>query len=509
MQAGIGVQLGGGNRWGDYSSMTIDPIDQCTFYYTNEYLRTNGAFNWSTRVAAFKFPSCVSAANLYGTVTGTITSSETGAPISGVRVALSNHYAGASDVNGVYTILVPAGSYTAIAADPARNCASASPAFATVSPPGGGSVVQNFIMSGTSKLEGNGFTLDDSLGNNNGIVNRGECVRVNLGVKNNGCAKATGISGTLTTTTPGVTISQGNSTYSDKAIDETGTNLTPFRISVSNSFACGAEIVLNLNLNYAGGSKSVSFTIPTCAGGPDQQIPLSQLTTSDSTQQDRIGRNAVPSTCAGKTSPGGGFAGTHYYKTFTFTNNSGGARCYTVAIDAGLNGPGDIESVAYDQTYDPTMISTNFLGDTGISGLGTTVAHASYSFTVPAGHNFVVVVNTTGSTTSGSIASSQFSGTVSGFINNTAGPGDCSMVPLVPLHITAITRLTTAGHEGHMLVQGTGAPNTAYHIAFSLDLSPGSFGSPQPVTSDPNGVLLYEDVNAGNFSRRFYRFTYP
>src|SRR5205085_9182179 len=97
MQAGLGVQLGGGNRWGDYSSMTIDPIDQCTFYYTNEYLKTNWAFNWSTRVAAFKFPSCVSAANLYGTVTGTITSSETGAPISGVRVALSNHYADASD----------------------------------------------------------------------------------------------------------------------------------------------------------------------------------------------------------------------------------------------------------------------------------------------------------------------------------------------------------------------------------------------------------------------------
>jgi len=54
--------------------MTLDPIDQCTFYYTNEYLRTNGGFNWSTRIAAFKFPSCVSAAGLWGTVTGTITS---------------------------------------------------------------------------------------------------------------------------------------------------------------------------------------------------------------------------------------------------------------------------------------------------------------------------------------------------------------------------------------------------------------------------------------------------
>jgi hypothetical protein len=476
MQAGIGVQLGAGNRWGDYSSMTIDPIDQCTFYYTNEYLKTNGGFNWSTRIAAFKFPSCVSAANLYGTVTGTITSSETGAPISGVRVALSNGYAGASDASGVYTIIVPAGSYIASAADPNRNCVSAAPASASVSPPGGGNVVQNFIMSGTSKLEANGLTIDDSLGNNNGIVNRAECVKVNLGIKNNGCAKETAISAHLTTTTPGVTIDQADSSYSDTLIDGSATNATPFKISVASSFTCGTPIALSLNLTYASGMKSLAFTVPTCAGGPDQTIPTSQLTTSDSTQNDRIGRNAVPSTCSGKASPGGGFAGTHYFKTFTFTNTSGGARCYTVTINAGLNGPGDIESVAYDQTYDPTMISTNFLGDTGIVGLGTTVDHASYSFTVPAGHNFVVVVNTTGSTTNGSIASSQFSGTVSGFINNNAGPGDCATIPVVPTLVSAASRLThgAAGpFDAPMALDGSGieprAANGNYAIVLHFD----------------------------------------
>jgi hypothetical protein len=505
MQAGLGVQVApAGNRWGDYSSMTLDPIDQCTFYYTNEYLKTNGAFNWSTRITSYKFPACQSAANLYGTVTGTITSAETGAPISGVRVALSNGYAGASDENGVYTIIVPAGANIAVAADPNRNCTSASPASANVTAPGGGTVTQNFTMTGTSKLEANGFTINDDLGNNNGIANRGECVKLNLGIKNNGCARATAISAQLTTTTPGVTISQGVSTYADKAIDQSGTNLAPFRISVASSFVCGTEISLSLNLTYTGGSKSISFTIPTCAGGPDQAIPTSQLMTSDSTQTDRIGRDGRPSTCSGKASPGGGFTGTHYYKTYTFTNTSGAARCYTVTINAGLNGPGDIESVAYDQTYDPTSISTNYLGDTGISGLGTTVDKATYSFTVPAGHNFVVVVNTAGSTTSGTTASSQFSGTVSGFINNTAGPGDCSMVPLVPLRITAITRLA----NGHILVEGTGAPSTAYHIEISPDLSPGSF-DPHPVNSSPTGALQYEDADAGNFTRRFYRFTYP
>ena len=505
IQAGGGVQLGAGNRWGDYSSMTLDPIDQCTFYYTNEYLKTDGGFNWSTRVAAFRFPSCVSAAGLWGTVTGIITSAETGAPISGVRVALSNDYAGASDENGVYTILVPAGTYTAVAADAARNCASASPPSASVSPPGGGSVAQNFTMTGTSKLEANGFTIDDSLGNNNSVVNRGECIKVNLGIKNNGCAMETAISGQLTTTTPGVTVDQANSSYSNKAIDESGTNLTPFRISVSNSFGCGTEIALSLNLTFASGTKSIPFTIPTCAGGPDQSFGPYTLMTSDSTQADRIGRDARPSTCAGKVSPGGGFAGTHYYKTFTFTNTSAAARCYTVTINAGLNGPGDIESVAYDQVYDPTMLSTNYLGDSGISGLGTTVDHASYSFTVPAGHNFVVVVNTTGGEPASGAVSSTFNGTVSGFINNNAGPGDCSVVPLVPLRVTAIARV---GND--IFVEGSGAPNTVFHIQASPDLSAGSFQTlPGQVTSSPTGTLQYNDINGGSLLKRFYRFTFP
>ena len=89
------------------------------------------------------------------------------------------------------------------------------------------------------------------------------------------------------------------------------------------------------------------------------------------------------------------------------------------------------------------MIDTNYLGDTGISGLGTTVDTATYSFTVPAGHNFVVVVNTTGGEPTSGIVSSPFSGTVSGFINNTAGPGDCSNLPPPTPTATATATVTS------------------------------------------------------------------
>jgi len=48
----------GVHRWGDYSAMSVDPTDDCTFWFTGEYLKTTGTFNWSSRVGAFKFPNC-------------------------------------------------------------------------------------------------------------------------------------------------------------------------------------------------------------------------------------------------------------------------------------------------------------------------------------------------------------------------------------------------------------------------------------------------------------------
>ncbi|MFI5395819.1 MAG: cohesin domain-containing protein [Candidatus Binatia bacterium] len=46
-------------RWGDYTSMTVDPVFDCSLWYTNEYLQSTGVFNWHTRITSFRFPSCV------------------------------------------------------------------------------------------------------------------------------------------------------------------------------------------------------------------------------------------------------------------------------------------------------------------------------------------------------------------------------------------------------------------------------------------------------------------
>ena len=58
MVAGLGSQTSSYSRWGDYSSLTVDPADDCTFWFTEEYEKSNGGFNWSTAIGSFKFPGC-------------------------------------------------------------------------------------------------------------------------------------------------------------------------------------------------------------------------------------------------------------------------------------------------------------------------------------------------------------------------------------------------------------------------------------------------------------------
>jgi hypothetical protein len=62
LQNGSGVQTTTNSRWGDYTSLNVDPRDDCTFYYINEYYRESGTpadtRPWRTRIGAFKFPGC-------------------------------------------------------------------------------------------------------------------------------------------------------------------------------------------------------------------------------------------------------------------------------------------------------------------------------------------------------------------------------------------------------------------------------------------------------------------
>ncbi len=54
--AGTGSQTGS-SRWGDYSSMNVDPTDDCTFWFVSEYVPTTSTVGWRLRIGAFKYPA--------------------------------------------------------------------------------------------------------------------------------------------------------------------------------------------------------------------------------------------------------------------------------------------------------------------------------------------------------------------------------------------------------------------------------------------------------------------
>jgi hypothetical protein len=45
-------------RWGDYATLTLDPVDDCRFWFSTQYLAGTGNFRWHTRVASFRMPGC-------------------------------------------------------------------------------------------------------------------------------------------------------------------------------------------------------------------------------------------------------------------------------------------------------------------------------------------------------------------------------------------------------------------------------------------------------------------
>ena len=71
-------------RWGDYTDMTVDPVDDCTFWYVNEYVPTTSASGWRLRIGAFKFGTCGAATptpTATATATATATSTATRTPL--------------------------------------------------------------------------------------------------------------------------------------------------------------------------------------------------------------------------------------------------------------------------------------------------------------------------------------------------------------------------------------------------------------------------------------------
>jgi hypothetical protein len=111
LRAGNGSQTHSSGRWGDYSMMSVDPTDDCTFWHTNEYYSSTSSSNWRTRIGSFLFPSCIS--DYDGALQGNVTSG--GDPLEDALVE-AGAYSTLTGPDGFYSFpQLPVGAYTVTA----------------------------------------------------------------------------------------------------------------------------------------------------------------------------------------------------------------------------------------------------------------------------------------------------------------------------------------------------------------------------------------------------------
>ncbi len=429
MFAGTGSQLATTNRWGDYSSMSLDPTDDATFWFTTEYIAApSAASNWRTRIGAFKFAGTV--APPQGTLSGTITACDTGALLKDALVQVtggpSTGFSSATMPNGTYSMQLSPGTYSVTVSDPAHKCTAVGPFPVTIT--NGGTTTLNQCLSGAAAFLFQSSAISVSGGNGNGIIEKNECNNINVTVLNDGCLLGQNVSATLSSSTPGVTITQPNSPYPNVNENTTGTNSVPFAVSTSNSFVCGTAINFVLTVNFTGGTSAFPFSLNTCQA-PTVAVTGALINGTDPQQEGRLGRNFASSCGAPKACPDIFGAGPRIYRTHTLTNGPG-ATCVTVQTVPGCSAATNpILTVAYLNAYVPPTVGntgticTNYLGDSATVGTGN-----SFSFDFPANGTLVLVVEEANAGTAGC---SGYTLNVSGLVGNTAGTAPCALAPSV------------------------------------------------------------------------------
>ena len=131
--AGNGSQTGS-SRWGDYSSLTVDPEDDCTFWLTAEYIPVSSGTGWRTRIGSFRFPTCSLGPRglLQGVVSDTVTTQPLGGALVTASAFPTQTYSTLSIGSGSYAFSLPEGAYTVTAAQYGYTTASVSGISVTI-----------------------------------------------------------------------------------------------------------------------------------------------------------------------------------------------------------------------------------------------------------------------------------------------------------------------------------------------------------------------------------------
>jgi len=241
---GTGVQTGFGS-WGDYSAMSVDPSDDCTFWLTNEYYsaesQAESSQGWLTRIGKFKFPECANAPRAI--INGTVTNAANGQPIANAIVTANTVYIRNTNAAGDYgsMLLVP-DTYTLIVSAPGFR----SQIF-TVTIAEGETITQNFALEPTAVLSETDYEITAESCAVNNAIDPGETVTLNITLRNTGAISTTNLSATLVET-GGVTNPSPSQNYG--ALSANGESVArPFTFTASPDLRCGDVITLTLLLD--------------------------------------------------------------------------------------------------------------------------------------------------------------------------------------------------------------------------------------------------------------------
>ncbi len=152
-----GSAANGSNRYGDYSAMSVDPEDDCTFWFTGEY---NAGSSWSTRIGAFKFNSCTGGLGPDFVLEVTPASQAICAPDPAVYSLDIDSFLGFADPVTLTAYGVPAETTHAFSPNPATPPVAASLAITTTSLTPAGSYNIDIVGTTTTRTHTTTVTLD-------------------------------------------------------------------------------------------------------------------------------------------------------------------------------------------------------------------------------------------------------------------------------------------------------------------------------------------------------------
>ncbi|HMT09241.1 MAG TPA: carboxypeptidase regulatory-like domain-containing protein [Pyrinomonadaceae bacterium] len=240
---GTGVQKAFGWRWGDYSSLVVDPVDDCTFWQTGEYYtlasETFSDFTWLSRIGRFKFNECTPGPSArFG---GGVSRADNSVPIEGATIT-AVPYSRRSDQIGAYGfVTVIPGAYTITVSAPGYRSQTT-----TVSLVDGETRFINFSLQPIAVFASPVLEISNESCGTNGSPDPGENVTFNLSLANTGLAAAQNLVATLQNT-GGVTAATGPQNYGTMPIGGQTVSRS-FSFTVSPTVACGGEIVLTFRL---------------------------------------------------------------------------------------------------------------------------------------------------------------------------------------------------------------------------------------------------------------------